>query len=384
MGKKADKLRNTAAAFGIGVILGIVIIGMCVAVPSLKTFVKTAAGHGFWFFMAGWIGFMVLLAVAAFVQIVLHEAGRLVFGLMTGYRFVSFRIGSFVLVRDDKGYGLRRFSIAGTGGQCLLEPPSTLGETFPYRLYCMGGVAVNLLTAIAAYVAVLVADISPVWGLVFISLSISGFFIGLMNGIPMKVGGVPNDGHNLFFAGRTPEMLRALWLQLKVNALQTRGERLRDMPDEWFEVPSDADLSNYMYTAVAGMAASRLLEERRIGEAREMFRRIDEAGAGSVSVYRMEVACELLFIEIITGCDKAAERMFTPEIRRYADIYSRYMLSRVRLLYAYARFVEKDDAKAAALYERAVKMVAQSPSKGDAEAEMEMIEWVKGLAVCNS
>lgn len=373
-------------AFGVGAALGVVAIGMCAAVPSLRAFVKSAAvEHGFGLFMAGWLGFVVMLAVAAFVQIVLHEAGHLAFGLLTGYRFVSFRIGSFVLVRDDKGYGLRRFSVAGTGGQCLLEPPSTLGELFPYRLYCMGGAVVNLLTAVAAYVVVLVADVAPVWSLALMALSITGLFIGLMNGIPMKVGGVPNDGYNLFFAGRAPETLRALWLQLKVNALQTRGERLRDMPDEWFEVPSNADLSNYMYTAVAGMAASRLLEMRRVEEARGLFRRIDDSGAGSVSVYRMEVACELLFIEIVTGGDRAAvERMFTPELRRYTDIYSRYMLSRVRLLYAYARFVECDEAKAAALYERAVKMVAQSPSKGDAEAEMEIIEWVRGLDVCNS
>jgi len=381
MGKRT----NTLAVFGIGVVLGAVIIGMFAAVPSLRIFVRDmAVEHGFWLFMAGWIGFMAMLAVAAFVQIVLHETGHLLFGLLTGYRFVSFRIGSLVLVRDDKGYGLRRFSVAGTGGQCLLEPPAN-ADKFPYKLYCMGGVIVNLLTAIVAYVVVLVADVAPMWGIVLMSLSVTDLFIGLMNGMPLKIGGVPNDGYNLFFAGRSPETLRALWLQLKVNALQTRGVRLRDMPDEWFSVPSDADLGNYMYTAVAGMAASRLLEMRRVDEAREMFRRVDVAGAGGVGVYRMEVACELLFLEIVAGADReTAERMFTPELRRYVDIYSRYMLSRVRLLYAYARFVECDETKAAALYVRASKMVAQSPSKGDAAAEMEIIEWVKGLALCNS
>ena len=37
---------------------------------------------------------MVMLVAAFMIHIVLHEAGHLIFGLMSGYRFYSFRIGS--------------------------------------------------------------------------------------------------------------------------------------------------------------------------------------------------------------------------------------------------------------------------------------------------
>ena len=50
---------------------------------------------------------MVLLLVAlflgAYLQIILHEAGHLVCGLLTGYRFVSFRVGSLTLIKDANG-----------------------------------------------------------------------------------------------------------------------------------------------------------------------------------------------------------------------------------------------------------------------------------------
>ena len=60
----------------------------------------------------------VAVALAAYLQIVLHEAGHLVCGLMSGYRFVSFRVGSITLFKDGDGkLRFKRFKLAGTGGQ---------------------------------------------------------------------------------------------------------------------------------------------------------------------------------------------------------------------------------------------------------------------------
>lgn len=61
--------------------------------------------------------------LAYFLCIIIHEGGHLVMGLATGYKFLSFRIGSLVLVKTDKGLKFKKYSIAGTGGQCLLDPP---------------------------------------------------------------------------------------------------------------------------------------------------------------------------------------------------------------------------------------------------------------------
>ena len=46
--------------------------------------------------------FVLLLAIylAMFIQMVVHEAGHLVFGLLTGYQFSSFRIGSFMFIKE--------------------------------------------------------------------------------------------------------------------------------------------------------------------------------------------------------------------------------------------------------------------------------------------
>ena len=46
------------------------------------------------------IGLMIFwLVVSAVLQIIIHEGGHLVAGLLMGYRFVSFRVFSLTLVR---------------------------------------------------------------------------------------------------------------------------------------------------------------------------------------------------------------------------------------------------------------------------------------------
>ena len=56
------------------------------------------------------------LYAAMLLQVIIHEAGHLVFGLLTGYRFLSFRVFSLMLVREEEKLRFRRYSLAGTGG----------------------------------------------------------------------------------------------------------------------------------------------------------------------------------------------------------------------------------------------------------------------------
>ena len=73
------------------------------------------------------------------------------------------------------------------------------------------------------------------------------------------------------------------------------------------------------------------------------------------------------------------EQMYTPALRRHVERYGRYMLSCIRLQYAWARLVERDAAKAEALLARAGEVYAGSPVKGEADAEMELIRWVETI-----
>ena len=87
---------------------------------------------------------------AMFLQIIIHEGGHLIFGLLTGYGFASFRIGSLMWKKEGDSLKFCRFSLAGTGGQCLMTPPDMADGKFPYVLYNLGGSLANLISAVGS------------------------------------------------------------------------------------------------------------------------------------------------------------------------------------------------------------------------------------------
>ncbi len=95
-----------------------------------------------------YIQLIIYMYLAICLQIVMHEFGHFVFGLLTGYRFTSFRIGSFMWMKQDGKIRFFRMSVAGTGGQCLMAPPDMVNRKMPYALYNLGGSIMNMLTAL--------------------------------------------------------------------------------------------------------------------------------------------------------------------------------------------------------------------------------------------
>ena len=65
---------------------------------------------------------MLSAMISIYIHIIIHEGGHLLFGIISGYKFVSFRIASLTLVKEDK-FKFKRYSIPGTAGQCLMDPP---------------------------------------------------------------------------------------------------------------------------------------------------------------------------------------------------------------------------------------------------------------------
>ena len=86
-------------------------------------------------FLIGYGLYMLMVIVVLFLQVIIHEAGHLVFGLASGYRFFSFRISGLVLMKKGGKLVLRREKVPGTGGQCLMGPPDYNGGRYPYLLY---------------------------------------------------------------------------------------------------------------------------------------------------------------------------------------------------------------------------------------------------------
>lgn len=278
------KLAGPLCGFLVGALLGAVLGIYMLSAPSLG--------------LPGMLALLAGLCLAFYAQLLLHEAGHLVFGLLTGYRFVSFRIGSVMLVRRGGRLRLSRYALAGTAGQCLLAPPPMADGAYPVVLYNLGGVLMNLLTALAA---LLLAPFVPMpWNAAPVLLALTGLGTAVLNGVPLG-GPVDNDGKNTLALCRDPAARRAFWVQLSVNAALAGGRRLREMPAEWFVCPPDDGMRGALTAALGVFCCNRLLDEHRFAEAATQIDRLLALDTGMLDLHRAMLLCDREFLALIAA-----------------------------------------------------------------------------------
>lgn len=314
--------------------------------------------------------------IAIVMQIVIHEVGHLIFGLLSGYKFSSFRIFSFMLLKEENKLSLRRLSIAGTGGQCLMSPPDMVNEKIPVTLYNLGGSLMNIITSmvfLGGYF--LFKDISLI-SILLLLCGIIGVVLAIVNGIPLQMGTINNDGYNAFTLTRNKEALRSFWIQMKVNEQLSKGIRLKDMPEEWFQVPSDTSLKNSMVVTLGVFACNRLMDQQNFSEADKLMKHLLTIESGMVGIYRNLMICDRLYIELITENRKdMIEKMLTKEQQTFMKQMKKFP-SVLRTEYALAVLNDKDvkkSEKIKGLFEQCAKTY---PYQTDVESERELMEIV--------
>ena len=317
---------------------------------------------------------LVLLYLSWFLHIVIHEAGHLVCGLLTGYSFSSFRIGSIMLLKENGKLVTKRLKIAGTGGQCLMAPPEMVNGKFPVALYNLGGPVFNLVVSLA-FVLVLIASPKGGYLALFSFLMVSvGIICGMSNGIPLRTKSVDNDGYNAISLIKNKDAMRAFWIQMKVNEQLRHGVRTKDMPDEWFQVPSDEAMKNSMVATIGVYAASRLIDQHRFNEAEALIAHILEIQTGIVAIHRNLLLCDLIYLELI-GQNRSdrIDELYNKDLKKFIKSMKGFP-SIIRMEYAYYLLAADDPDMAARLKSSFEKVAATYPYPNDINTERELIE----------
>ena len=321
---------------------------------------------------------MIIMYIASFVQTIIHESGHLIFGLITGYKFVSFRIGHFMFIKEKGRLKIKLYNVVGTAGQCLMMPPQW-NEKIPYRLCNLGGCIMNAATALFALAAYFAAGAEGFFALCMAMLAVMGLSMALTNGIPMRVGGISNDGMNAALLGKKENTLRAFWLQLYVNGLIAKGERYRNMPREWFRLPEGEELSDPICCAMGVMLYNFCFDMHEFDEAEQTINYMLNA-PGLLDVEKNELLCELLFLRVLRGAPKEEiDSLLTPKLNKYIKATANYV-SRRRLAYAYQLLYLKNYSTAQKCLEVFERTAATYPYSAETENEREIIEIVKQKA----
>lgn len=357
------------------VMLGSLVSGGVFGFYLSSTAVRQGMGFGDYMWTLLWMALG--LYVVVFAQIGLHELGHLIGGLLSGYGFSSFRLGSFMLLKENGKLRLRRFSIPGTGGQCLMIPPEPVDGKIPFTLYGLGGVIMNTGVTLIALILWAVLEKGTMGSVLLMMAALFGAILALSNGLPVRMGNVDNDGCNVLTLKKHPNAMAHYIHQMQISDYLTKGIRVKDMPADWFAKPELGEMTDSM-TATAGVfAANRLMDEHHFAEARDWMEQMLEADTAMTELHSRLTLSDLIFCELIG--ENRPEKLncwLDKEQKQFMQVMKK-SISILRTEYAIAILMEKDTSKAENILTQFEKQTKHYPCPQDAQSERELLELVK-------
>lgn len=258
-----------------------------------------------------------------------------------------------------------------------MMPPEILDGNFPFVVYNLGGALLNFLIAlITIYMGMKIQDETLLKAILVLS-GLGGIFAGVTNAIPLKVGGIANDGHNILSMLKDEETRRAFHTQLWVNGLLSQGERIKDMDIETFYLKEDADLSSPLNTAMVLMKHNYHIDKLDLEGAKEALDLLVPYIDKVVSLYKFEINIERMFLELIGENKKEfIDDLYDENIKKYIKA-AKYMVGKKRFMMAYEGFYNGDKEKAMEYYEELKDLYKHYPIKGEGEMELMLGNYIK-------
>lgn len=318
------------------------------------------------------IPFIIFFFISFVLQIIIHEAGHLIFGLLTKYKFSSFRIFNIQFIKENGKLVTKKYSLVGTAGQCLLAPPDKDEKgDFPYILYNLGGVIINFVFTIIPFY-LFMASTNTYVKLFMLSAMMAGSVCVLMNGIPMNTSEVPNDGYNVFSLSKDKNARDLFWTQLKILELQSSGTRIKDMPEEYFKLNDSMDKHNVLVSTLAVFNENRLMDKHNFDEARELIIKLLSDEYTIVGIYETFLILDKLYIDAISGKEVDKSVLKTNKNKNFLKSMKNNP-SVLRTNYTLSLLVDHDSLKAAEYKNSFQKITETHPIKADIESESELI-----------
>ena len=363
----------------IGACIGLIIVLPIIAIKegeSLTTVARGIFNHFSPQDVAFIVWTLICVLIAFVLNVVLHEGGHLVAGLLTGYRFVSFRFFNWTLIRQGGRLHWRNYELAGTGGQCLMAPPDKPLEQIDTRRYNAGGVLANCIVAMLSLWLIWVFDLPRWLDILPIMMIAIALFTVLTNGIPMKVGGVANDGLNLVQMEKDLPGKQCFCNILEVNARSQEGETYNEMPDRLFDMPQPIDWKNSMHVGSVLLEATRMTV---LYQWEDAYRLLTEALTHKddiMALYQMELENMMTLTCIATGRDEEARQHYSPDVAQHISRHASTQSDKRLTAMAVALALDGDRSKAEKMLHQLEADRDKYIHQGDVAMSLDLMQWL--------
>ena len=303
-------------------------------------------------------------------NIVIHEFGHLCMGKATGYIMASFRIGPLKLFRDNGKLKLQYERVPGTLGQCIMLPPdSNEPEKVPALLYHFGGGFFNAITALVALPFCFIVG-TKYLKVFFAMMFIIAAAMTMLNLYPAKIT-VPNDGYNMKLIRKSVADRKAIYRILKITGCNELSPG--EMPEAYFEYDEEGEYS----VAMKMLCAYHCMDKGEFGKAETLFGEASAEKEKGMVYYSLESCKEQIFCMILRGASsEEIKEVWDEKTDRYIKAGSAQSASSLRVLYAFDKFIEKNEEKAEEEYNTLMKMMKKL-APGDRKMESRLMEVTK-------
>jgi hypothetical protein len=319
-----------------------------------------------------------MLPIAFFMAIVVHELGHLVGALANGFRFRVLTLGPWSILSTNSGFKHRlSWSVMSMlGGQQISAPPLTGATDRQYIIYLLGGGVANIVTG-SVVLALVYTLTMPLWltffGLFFALLSL---LLGPINLFPMMMTtGVSTDGYHIRSLRRGGAAARQFRAMFQFLSDVYGGVRPRDWKPDMVETLAHTDATGY--ERMLGQVVSMQYAMDK-GNWLEMDKPVENIVAGYETIpqaIRPHFAVELAYYFAVYKGDAKTARRYANDLVRDAYLISASALHRG---WAAAHFAEGDYDKAEREIEKGLAVINDATTELDRLMEQELLINLRG------
>ncbi|MCL2637114.1 MAG: hypothetical protein FWD48_01970 [Oscillospiraceae bacterium] len=299
---------------------------------------------------------------------VLTAAIHLLIQKLCGCELIYLNVLGTLFIKEN-GKFKRRKAAAIEFSELAYTIPS---EKISPRLYLCGYVYI-LIAFTAIFVALAVLLQKSFWTTgVFIILAVKEiFFLVFLLKHPQSpfktVKQLKND----------EKARKAFYDYFRIYGLLFSGTSFDEMPDEWFEPPSEEEVAEkpLAYFGLLSFCYSRLADEGKFKEARQLTD-IGYKNSDKLCDLKNPMLCDYLFFIIMDDCNlDLIAQIYSEDLVKYIKSKSDNLLF-ARFLYAYELLVNKNTVEAGKKFLEFEKLSNICPFKTIVESERKMIKFI--------
>lgn len=178
-----------------------------------------------------------MVGVSYILQVLFHEIGHLVAGLITGWRLIYLQFFHIVLTKDKR---IIMYMAPFSACQCIMSPKSIKSNSNPYTL---GGLIANLVTTYISFYGIFTSGKHLISFLLSICFFSSGIALLMANGIP-RINHICNDMACYLLTKNSKSTMGSHNTQFMIAEKLSKGKSYYEIEETRFEAVSCTELND--------------------------------------------------------------------------------------------------------------------------------------------